>query len=307
MQDIFRGVVFTSLIFAISLYAPLVGFFIALLIPLPILFYRLKLGRPSGAATAVLAAAVMILLLGRFGFDLLFFLVLVSLGFILGDLLERDLPLEQTVLLTAGGVILCGLGGVFVFSIVSHTGVKSLISGYVAHNLEMTLALYESMGVSQDTIDMISASLDQIHYVLVRLLPSLSVAGTLLVIWMQLLISRPLVLSRSLFYPDYAPYKLWRAPDQLVWGAIGCGMLLLFPDRSIKVIGLSGILVLVTVYFFQGIAIVSFFFHKKGMPKALRVFLYSIIALQQLVLLAVIGLGFFDIWLNFRKINLKKS
>jgi uncharacterized protein YybS (DUF2232 family) len=57
-----------------------------------------------------------------------------------------------------------------------------------------------------------------------------------------------------------------------------------------------------SVYFFQGIAIVSFYFNKKQFPRIIRIFLYTLIAVQQLVLLAVIGLGFFDMWFNFRKL-----
>jgi uncharacterized protein YybS (DUF2232 family) len=58
-----------------------------------------------------------------------------------------------------------------------------------------------------------------------------------------------------------------------------------------------------TVYFFQGIAIVSYYFNKKRFPKILRIFLYTLMALQQLILLAVIGLGFFDLWINFRRLG----
>jgi uncharacterized protein YybS (DUF2232 family) len=57
-----------------------------------------------------------------------------------------------------------------------------------------------------------------------------------------------------------------------------------------------------SVYFFQGIAIVSFYFNKKKFPRMIRIFLYTLVAVQQLVLLAVIGLGFFDMWFNFRKL-----
>ena len=72
-------------------------------------------------------------------------------------------------------------------------------------------------------------------------------------------------------------------------------------------IGMNGVIVLMTVYFFQGIAIVSFFFEKKQLPVALRFILYSLIAIQQLLLLVVIGCGFFDMWLNFRKLETNRS
>ncbi len=94
---------------------------------------------------------------------------------------------------------------------------------------------------------------------------------------------------------------MWKAPEVLVWGVIGCGLALFIPITALKVIGLNGLLILMTVYFFQGIAIVSFYFEKKRFPRVIRFFLYALIALQQLILLAVIGLGFFDMWVNFRR------
>jgi len=57
------------------------------------------------------------------------------------------------------------------------------------------------------------------------------------------------------------------------------------------------------VYFFQGIAVVSFFFQTKRSPTALRMFCYSLIAVQLYFLILVIGLGFFDNWINFRKLG----
>ena len=85
------------------------------------------------------------------------------------------------------------------------------------------------------------------------------------------------------------------------------GGMLLFPVRAVKMLGLNGLIVFMSIYFFGGIAIVAYFFDKKKFPRLLRTFLYSLIALQQFVLLIVIGIGFFDTWLNFRKIELKKS
>ena len=83
--------------------------------------------------------------------------------------------------------------------------------------------------------------------------------------------------------------------------------MLILPHKALKIIGLNIILVLMTIYFFQGIAIVSFYFEKKQFSRMLRFLLYSLIAIQQIVLLVVIGLGIFDMWLNFRKLEIKKD
>jgi len=126
-------------------------------------------------------------------------------------------------------------------------------------------------------------------------------ASTLFVAWVNLLIARPLLESRSLSYPDFGPLNMWTAPEFLVWGVIVCGLSLVIPGAIIHTIGINGLLILMTVYFFQGIAIVSFYFEKKRFPRIVRLFLYTLIALQHLILLAVIGLGFFDMWINFRR------
>jgi len=167
--------------------------------------------------------------------------------------------------------------------------------------------LYQGMGMSEKNIEIISNSLDQIQYVLVRIIPALAVVSTLFVTWATLLLARPMLVGRKLLYPDFGPLNEWKAPDHLVWGAIGCGLVLLLPNSGIKLIGINGLLILMAVYFFQGIAIVSFFFEKKQFPRMLRFFIYSLVAVQQIMLLLVIGLGFFDMWLNFRKLSENKS
>ena len=70
-------------------------------------------------------------------------------------------------------------------------------------------------------------------------------------------------------------------------------------------VGLNVLIILLTVYFFQGIAIVSFYFNRKQFPKIARFLLYGLIFIQQLLLMVVIAFGFFDTWLDFRKLNKK--
>jgi uncharacterized protein YybS (DUF2232 family) len=57
------------------------------------------------------------------------------------------------------------------------------------------------------------------------------------------------------------------------------------------------------IYFIQGISIVSFYFDKRNFPRMLRGVLYGLIGIQQLFSLLVIGLGFFDLWIDFRRID----
>lgn len=300
-KHVLIGIFITLFIYAMSLYMPIVGFFCSLFIPLPILFYRAALGRTTGAVIPVVSTLVMLAISGRISVDVLFFIELLILGFVLSEFLEMNLPIEKIVLYGCLTVLLSSAFGLILYSNISHNGVLALFSEYVGRNLRLTLAIYENMGVSQESIQLVSNSLDQIQYVLVRIIPALIIGSTFLTAWLNLLIARPIFRAKNLLFPDFGPLNRWEAPDGLVWGVIGCGILILFPSSALKLIGLNGLIIFMIVYFFQGIAIVSYYFEKKQLPRLLKVFLYSLIALQQILLIIVISLGFFDTWLNFRK------
>jgi uncharacterized protein YybS (DUF2232 family) len=305
-KDLVSGIALTCLLFGISGYMPIVGFFFALLLPVPILFYRLKIGRQKGIIIPVVTMLIMGLGFGGISPDILFFFGLLLLGFVLGECFERNLTIEKTILYSAGSVIASLVFFLFVYS-QSHGGMINLLSEYVGTNLKLTLALYEEMDMPEENIVLISNSLDSIQYVLVRIIPSMAVALTLVVAWTSILLALPIIRSRNLYYPDFGSLKQWKAPEPLVWFVIGSGLALLIPFQSLKIAGLNCMIVLMTIYFFQGIAIVSYYFEKKRFPRLLKIFIYSIIAMQQMILILVVGLGFFDMWLNFRKLDVNKN
>jgi uncharacterized protein YybS (DUF2232 family) len=307
LRDITAGIGITCVIYGLSLFMPVIGFFGAMFVPLPVLFYRAKLGRAPGLTVLVAATAVMAAILGRLSVDILFFIEMMLLGFTISELFDKHLSIEKTVLYASGVVLVSGLGSILIYCAVAGIGLFDLVSRYVAENLKLTLALYESMGVSQEAITVLSNSLEQIQYVLIRIMPALISASVLLVAWANILMARPVMNSRSLPLPDFGSLNRWRAPEPLVWALIASGLAILIPDKSIKMLGVNGILMLLTIYFFQGIAIVSFFFEKKQFPRLVRILLYFLIALQQIFLLIVIGLGVFDMWMDFRKLNTKKE
>ncbi|MFO7495740.1 MAG: YybS family protein [Desulfobacterales bacterium] len=307
LTDIAIVVAATVSLFALALNLPLFGFFFSLFIPLPIFYGRVKLGRQPGLLTAVFSLLAMAAIIGEVSFDLFFYLELLLLGFLLGEFSEWRLSIEHTVTFTTTAVLLAGLAGLLLYSSSIGKGLGAMVSDSIGRNLEMTLTLYRNMGVAEENIQLLAGSLETIGYVMVRILPGLSASACLLITWACLILARPLFQARQLPYPDFGPLNRWQAPEALVWVAIACGALLLVPQKTIKVLGINGLIVLMTVYFFQGMAITTFFFQKKRFPFILRVFLYSLIVVQQFLLLLVIAMGFFDTWLNFRKLDASNS
>jgi uncharacterized protein YybS (DUF2232 family) len=302
-RDLTKGITLSVLFCLMSIYIPIAGFIFTLFIPLPLVFYHLKQGRKAGMIIFAASMIAVFFVIQNISIDLIFFAELLFLGFLIGELLHYNLSVEKIILYSSCGVIISGLICLIAFSSIRSVGIYTLASEYIGENLKLAVDIYKNVGVSEEHIRMISDSMEQIRYVLVGIIPALIVSFTLLVSWINLIISKPLFAKNNLYYPDSVPLNLWKAPDYLVWAVIGSSVLLFFPDKVFKITGLNFLLVLMTIYFFQGIAIISFYFEKKRVPRALKFFLYSLIAIQHFIFLFVIGLGFFDTWLNIRKQN----
>jgi hypothetical protein len=91
----------TTSIALAGLYLPVLGFLVSVFIPLPVLFFRSKLGRPRG--TLILVAVTLIVgstMQWRSITSTLFFFELGLVGLILSEVFEMDLSLEKTVAVT---------------------------------------------------------------------------------------------------------------------------------------------------------------------------------------------------------------
>ncbi|MBW2174945.1 MAG: YybS family protein, partial [Deltaproteobacteria bacterium] len=275
---------------------------VGLFVPLPILFYRSKLGRSSGLLILIAVSLIVTSFVGLNSLGTAAFLFELGLvGLILPEVFEMNLSVEKTVGFTAGGVLTMGALILALYTLVSTTSPWALASDYVEKSVKLALAMYREMDVSEEKIDMLSQSLDGILYVMLRIIPAIMIVATLFVVWSNLLLARLVLRSKELFCPDFGRLNQWKAPEHLVWVAIASGVLLLFGHPGIKMLGINGLIVMMMIYFFQGIAVVSFYFEKKQFPKILRILLYSLIAIQQPLLLVVVALGFFDIWIDLRR------
>jgi uncharacterized protein YybS (DUF2232 family) len=225
---------------------------------------------------------------------------------LLGELSETKLSVEKTVMYVWIAVLLTGGLGLTVYGQISGNGIHTFLSDITKIFDDILTGLKEDREISAEKILVMSEFLRQTREILLIIkpvLPGMAASSILFVIWANLLMARPIMRNRGLTYPDFGPLNLWKVPEFMVWGVIGCGFMLMVPDRFLKISGLNGLIILMTVYFFGGIAVISFYFEKKRFPPALRIFLYSLIALQVVLQFLVIALGFFDLWLDFRKIK----
>ena len=303
-KNMLTGAGITSLIFLAAGLSPVLGVAAFFMLPPVMFYYRFLLGRTPGMTVLAVAGAVALVRWGGMTPDVGVGLTLLALGFFLAEFAEKGMAIEPTILFACGAVLAGGLVVLALYSNLSGVGLGTMVSDYVGRNLELTLRLYEDAGMTDDPgVAALAESMDALKTLLVRILPALAAAMVLLAAWATILTARAVMKRKGHAFPDFGRLNRWAAPDFLVWAAIVSGGLLLLPATPAKVTGINGLIVLAVVYFFQGIAIVSFYFETRNAPAALRVLVYGMMAVWQMTALLVACLGFVDTWADFRRLR----
>ena len=227
------------------------------------------------------------------------------IGLIIAEIFRRELSFGLTIL--SGTLFMLLIGAVFLFfvGITKNSGPVDLILGYFKANLNKTVVFYEEMGLAPEKVTQIKELGKMINDLISRTYPSLIVIGTGFVIWMNIVISRPIFKLGRIRYPDLGRTDLWQAPDILVWGVIASGFSLFLHSTGIRFIALNCLIILAVIYVFHGLSIILFFFNKHKVPMWMRIGTYTIIIIQQIFLIVLALGGLFDQWIDFRKIHRK--
>jgi len=139
------------------------------------------------------------------------------------------------------------------------------------------------------------------------LIPGALVALSALFLWVIFLFFRRIFSSWS-YASGYKNLTSWQSPEILIWGVVFSLGALIFEGRPIKILALNALLVLGTVYFFQGLAILVHYLHQRGLGPFSRLFGYLMFLLFfKAIALLMVTLGFIDVWADFRKLKQKKE
>jgi uncharacterized protein YybS (DUF2232 family) len=303
LQALAGGVAIIGVLLALSVFIPIVGFAFALFIPLPVLFYQQKYGPQTAMVLVALVTALLSVGLGHIGADLFFLALLLLIGLTIGTAFDRSIPLEQIFMLVCGVTLGAGLLLLTAAGVMTGSGVTAMVNNYIALNLQMSIQIYEQLGISEESVTLIRDSLDKLQYVFLRLTPSLAICSVLFATWTTLLLSRLLFPAAGLPVVQMGPLNQWQAPEVLAWPVIACGVSLMMPWSGLKLVAINVLLVAAMIFFFQGMGIIAYMFEKKALPRLLRGILYGMVFVQQLLILLVILVGFFDIWINWRRLG----
>ena len=289
-------------------WIPFAGPLLSLLTPLPFLYYSTKLGFREGVRLTILVVLIIGLAARLAGQThiIIFSVEFSLLGLVLSWLFKKKLPIGRTILSATVFVLLFGLGVLFFMAILKNMGPLDLMLGYIQGNLKAAIKASEGMGMPQGT----AMELEEFGKVLIqaisRIYPSLLAIGAGFVVWLNVIMAKPLFEMKNLAYPEFVPLDSWSPPDRLIWVVIGSGFALFLPSPGVKLLALNALIIMMAIYFFHGLSITLFFLGKYRVPALIRICVYVLIMIQQLFMLVLALAGLFDQWADFRKIHRRK-
>lgn len=289
-------------LFVAGVAIPVVGFLLIPLVPQPALAFGLKYGRGWGVGLLALGTVLFLWLAGKalaLGFGLLAVMVILLYGS-----LGKGKSIEWVVGATAAGM-LAAVSAVLVYRFGSFEGVGEVIRGVLRENLEFSVRVYEQIGFSEMTVAALRERAPQVIEIVLQVLPAVVFVGFGVVVLINVFFLRRRFPGRALIVRP-GDLREWRSPEPLVWCFIVSGFALVLPGwQALRMAALNFFLVSAAFYFFQGLAIVAYYFHRKNVPVALRGLAYALILLEQILALLVVGLGLFDLWGDFRRLKKK--
>ena len=294
------------LITAAFLFLPFVGTFLVGLLPASVAYSRFRFGLRG----AVMNAIVGIALAGAVTSSYLIVSIIACMclsGFALGDSLAKGGRGDLAVLKGTVAPFVIAVPVAAAYFISSGTTPGAVIGHWLQLSLQESIQIYRQMGMSQADIDKLTPSLQLVVKVITDYYPAIAVASVAVSSLASYAVARGRLVKGGLIGPSEAPVSTWKAPDHLVWGIIVPGFLLIpdVPELRVAAGNVLGIFAL--VYLFQGFAVLVHLFDRLKLSPVLRVLGLFLIFIQPFLIVGLWCIGFFDTWVDFRKLRPKKK
>ncbi len=275
-----------------------VGALAALLVPLPAAYVTMRLGFWPGCMVVAGTCAVAFGLISQVA--ALGFLVQFGVpALLLTLLLRRGVSWSRAV--TWSLILLLGIGCLFLYGMAARQqmGMTALVESYLQGEIETALTLAKDMELPAVQAAQFEKTVRNTGDLLLQVYPAAATVGYGLLLLTTLF---GLVLAaRSRYCIPGIPFDRWKIPELWIWGLILAGIGVLLADGLLAMVALNLLVVMLALYFLQGLAIVRYFFRTRRVSPLLRTLGYILLATLNPLPALVAGIGVFDLWIDFRK------
>jgi len=291
--------VLSLLFFYMSIFIPPLGIFT----PAP-LYYALVLHGTRIGVTLIAITSVFVYVVGGSGQAVFFLASSGLMAWTLAHAYMKKFSLEATISMAT---LIPWISGAVLFVALSyHTGAapsESLLK-WASSAMAAVTESYTRAGADPEMLHWFQANSDWMASFFVRIFISLTLISAFVAASANYAVVRAMSAKYGwgIVFPGHV-FASWRAPEQMVWVVIVCSLLIMTGDGVVYSLALNIFLVTCAIYLAQGVAIIHFFFGKSQFGPLVRVFGYTLVFSQPLMIAIVCSAGFFDIWADFRRIQ----
>ena len=298
MLDLGKGCLATLALFLAYISLPLAGFIPGLFAPLPTMYYTLKSGKGVGIAIVLTTSAALVIIANP-TITLLYLLQGGVLSVALPHFLLKGWGGTRSIVSSVAICFACLLLIVVLAWQFKGLDVNEKVLTGINSSISQSIALYEKSGLKGEDLLALQQGMKQVGGIIGRIYPALTLLALGVIAGLNLQILRKL--AGKLNSPlAVAGLNTFRNPDHLIWFVIIPGFTLLVGNADLTTAALNVLVVTLSLYFMQGLAVVVNMFERFSIPGFVRVTFYILLTLQPYLAAALSALGMFDLWGNFR-------
>ncbi len=275
-----------------------VGALAALLVPLPAAYIVMRFGLVAGCLVVAGTSGIAYSLISQVA-ALGYLVQFGAPALLLSLLLRRGVHWCKATSWTL--ILLLGTGALFLFGMAAQQQVEvtTLVESYLQTEINTALAMAKDMELTAAQTAQFEKTVRNTGDFLLQAYPAAAAVGYgLLLLITQLGLN---LAARSRYSIPGIPFEQWKVPEIWIWGLIFSGGGVLLGKGSLETAALNLLVVMLALYFLQGLAIVRYFFRTRRVSIPLRTLGYVLLATLNPLPVLVAGIGVFDLWIDFRK------
>jgi len=310
-----RGMVEASLMTALTCLFAIVGTYIPLLafvllfIPIPLIV----LGKRHGIHFVVLSIIASAIIIGSLTEPVYSIFVVALPGItaiVMGYLMNKDYPPGKVLAGGAVAALISSLLSISLTALISGVGSIKSISEMFKEISEMQLSMSRTLGMGDQELEKMRTTLESTMEIATMIIPSEIMMSSVFLAYINYVLTIQVLKRIGYKVEPLKPFKEFSLPKSILMGTSIIAVLSIFmkyvPGIDYNTLVANVFVVFQFIYLLQGLAVVIYFMAKINLGKALRTVLIVFLFFNQMGLFIIAVVGFIDIIVNFRKINISR-
>ena len=300
-----------AIVFAlISAYVPVIGAFVTLLWPVPIILLGVRHGfRWSLMATVVAGVLCAILIQPLKAISIVVGFGLIGLVF--GHAFRERFGPFKTILWGSVATLISTAGLIAINMFIIGINPVEMMLGDMDSAIVQAAETYRRMGMAEEQIERMAASMKTMIALFRVVLPGSFVLGAIMQTYINFIIARVVLRRLGHPVPSFPPFKEWTLPLPMLY-ILYLGSGLLFAGQYMQLellnyIGANALIVTFILFAGQGLALFYYLADKYNLSRLIRNIILIIILTNNFFLLFVTLAGIYDLAVDYRRLKMSRS